>query len=110
MPLQLTTPKSTGDLDPDASQYAWVKIIRQRHNPIAGHFELVCHYGNDDGSGNWTSGILPSELHVLKGSIYVSLVSAEGDGTMTTYKKGAKLLYEALVSEGLYDGTYVDTN
>ena len=62
MPILLTTPKMTGDLDPDAQngQYAELKIIQQMINTKAAVIELVLEYGNTV-DGSWVSGISKPE-------------------------------------------------
>jgi len=114
MPLLLTSPKSTGDLDPNTTEYAWVKIIHFSHNPMYGNFKIVCHYGNDDGYGNWVSGILPSSTYIIinkdGNTDYTDIVTTIGQDGVPTYKKGAQHLYQWLVDKGHCDGSYVDTN
>ena len=102
MPLQLTTPKSTGDLDPNASSYGWVK-----------NFELVCIHGNDDQAGNWTSGILPTETFTIQDENgiphYTNMFGVNGVTGTPVLATTSEMFYQWLIDNGKYAGTYVNT-
>ena len=107
MPLLLETPKQTGDLDPNTSQYDYVKIIITRHNALLGIIEMTCQYGNDDGYGTWTAGIVSPEVHTISNDDYFVLLFQMPEDGETAYQAVSRVLYEYLVDQGIYDGEYV---
>lgn len=120
MPIQLTTPKDTGDLDPNAAQYAQVKIVHQGIDVSAKIITLRVELGNTV-NGAWQPGILPPSNYVIKnrpavmvGGVetapaspaYDSLVTQlPGNTTESIYAQSADILYQWLLDNGHYVGT-----
>jgi len=120
MPLILSTPKNTGDLDPNTSEYGEVKIVRFVHDAVRYRIELRCQYGNTV-SGSWVPGILPFESHVIRNipetidennqpvpadPQYYTMVTQMPNEGETIYVAAGRELYEWLIGEGVYSGTY----
>jgi hypothetical protein len=108
MPLLLTNPKDTGDLDPNYETYDYVKIIMTKHRPTSHTISLTCQYGNDDGYGTWNAGILQPETHTISGSDYLACVTQEPEEGETAYVAISRILYTWLTTNEYYDGTYVE--
>lgn len=111
MSLLLTAAKQTGDLDSNHSSYTHVKIIITKHDSVNKTIDLVCQYGVDDGYGNWSAGVLSVDRHTImnidggtqhyNNVLGTSTVGSEQIGVAT-----ARTLYEWLINEGKYAGTY----
>lgn len=122
MPIQLTTPKVTGDLDPQAygGQYTQAKIVQQVLNLREQTITLEIEYGNTV-AGEWRPGILPRAIYQIRdvpGTIdsdgnpvaaqphYTNLVTALPANTTTPiYGHAALALYQWLLDRGLFTGT-----
>lgn len=109
MPLQLTTPKQTGDLDPDAygGQYAEMRIVRMTHYPLSHVIHLICKYGNTVDEV-WEPGVLSEQKFTISGTDYATLVASTSEAADEIYyDQVSELLYNWLVTNGHFDGTYI---
>lgn len=111
MALLLTTPRQTGDLDPNSSSYTHVKITVTRHDPINKTIALICQHGVDDGYGNWTKGVLPVGKYVIANveggtQHYNNVLGTMTNGSESIGVATARTLYEWLINESIYIGTY----
>jgi hypothetical protein len=106
MALLLTTPKSTGDLDPNAVSYEHVKVVVTTHNSYSHSITLQCQYGNEDGY-DWNAGIVPCEFHIIEGDDYYAILTEMPDEGETSYQAVSRALYEWLIDNEIYSGTYI---
>jgi len=123
MPITLTTPKDTGDLDSNApsSQYAELKIIRQDIDIKNKCISLTYEYGNTI-SGDWVPGIeRPITIEITNipetyddngngnndaDNQYNTLVTKlPANTTESIYDHAAKELYQYLIDKGYVVGT-----
>lgn len=104
MPWELTTPISTGGVDPSVAEYTECKLIRMLHD--AQRLMIFCEfeYGNTNG-GVWEPGLNPTNLdtsYPIEGTEYTTLVTTampqQGETTYEAVKRG---LYEHLASVGV---------
>lgn len=108
MPLQLNTPVNTNGLDPNASEYTQVKITDFRHSSVRRFMVLICEYGNTDGYGEWQSGVVNKIRYRVTGVHYDNLVNETSDGSGEVYyDKVSQSLYQWLVDNAYYSGSYV---
>jgi len=125
MPLQLTTPKNTGDLDPNApnNQYAQVKILTMTVHLSLSQIVLEVEYGNTVGN-TWRKGVLPSTRYTIRNLPGVNdrdgnliepahpyfnqlVVQTVSSPDAVIYDDVAKHLYQWLIDCGHYAGTVV---
>lgn len=93
MPLQLTTPKSTGDLDSQATSYTQVRILGVEWD--ANRILIKCQYGNTV-DGVWIGGIERKFPHKIAGDEYAAFLTANA----ATYQAAKTSLYNQLVAAG----------
>jgi len=124
MPITLTTPKATGDLDPNAAgnQYTQVKITKQTIDLTRKLLTVTVSYGNTV-NGHWVPGILPAmsfaaidqpangdqpavtDFTDLVGTAPAAPV--EGTPTPSLYDQVSKRLYQWLLAKQFFPGTIV---
>jgi len=108
MPLTLTTPVSSGDLDPNASSYGKIKVIDFQARTVGPRKSLrfYVQLGNEDGEGNWIPGISRPKEFSLDSDAFAALAASHtANSGELTYDAVARGLYEWLISEGHYAGT-----
>lgn len=123
MPLQLTNPISTGDLDENAATYTQVRIIRFSVDSVNRMFELVAQEGNTV-DGAWVAGISRSKRFILidvkdengdpvagqqhyTDMIGKTMAQAAMTDAGSIYDGVAYHLYEWMINHSGYVGTYV---
>ena len=107
MPVSLTTPKNTGDLDPSSAVYAEAKIVFQSIDVEVKAINVKVQYGNTV-SGVWEKGILKDEWFVIKGADYDTVVASSSSAAGEIYyEKVAAVLYQWLIDNGHFVGTIV---
>ena len=129
MPIQLTTPKSVGDLDPGApsGQYNQAKIVAQTLKTEEKQIMITVQVGNTV-DGSWRKGVMPQQTYTIMNGAdhedpehpgdpnyiipgvpdYDNLVSElPANTTDPIYDHAAKALYQYLIDQGLYVGTIV---
>jgi len=125
MPLQLTTPKSTGDLDLSAlnNAYGEIKIIKQDIDVTNKVISLSIEYGNTV-NDIWIQGILPPQEFKIRNmpaqydlleppneivpaiAHYDILISQlPTDANISIYNNVAVALYQWLIDNGYFSGT-----
>ena len=122
MSLVLDTPIQTGDLDPNASTYGEVKIIRFSHDAVNRLCELVTQEGNTV-DGVWVAGVSRAQRFVIydkkdkngdpvPGEQHYTDITSKTmtDAGMTDtdpiYGGVAYNLYDWLIQNTAYVGTY----
>ena len=97
MPLLLTTPLSTGSLDPNCSSYDYVKIMKFEHNAIAHYICLQVQWGTVV-EGKWVAGIKPPVFFEIRGADYYAAMTEMPLEGETAYQATSRLLYQQLVN------------
>jgi len=123
MPLQLTTPINTGDLDPNAATYTQVRIVKFCVDSVNEMFELITQEGNTV-NNVWVAGVPRSRRFIIMDmkdengdpiagqQYYTDMVNKTmADASMTAtdpiYDGVAYHLYDWLINHSGYVGTYV---
>lgn len=123
MPLQLTTPINTGDLDPNAATYAQVRIVKFSVDSVNKRFELITQEGNTVDNA-WVAGVSRSRRFIIMDmkdengdpipgeQYYTDMVTRTMSGASMTatdyiYDGVAYHLYDWLINHSGYVGTYV---
>jgi len=128
MPILLTTPKNTGDLDSNApdGEYKELKIISFSLNPNQKKLYCVLEYGNTI-NDEWVKGVLSDfsisigntperEEYDSENELVVIPATTEYDDLMamlpfnttdSLYTQVAKALYQYLLDKELFAGTII---
>lgn len=122
MPLDLTTPFQTGDLDPNGP-YSQVKIVKMTHDSVAETIEIQVEYGNT-ALGEWEPGVKEQEMYLVENSpaeyddqgnetvpagtdydLLVAKLCGVGNDNTPIYTRVKQELYQWLIDEGYFAGT-----
>ena len=109
MPILLTTPLSTGDID---GSYNEVKIVEMRWYGERQTIRVTVEYGNTV-DGVWVSGKpfqgpikQNPQYHTVTGADYLTMVTtAASSAEALVYADVKDILYAYLMNQGLYPGT-----
>lgn len=105
MPLTLTTPVSTGDLDPAAASYAKIKVTEFSADLWRGLMVFHVSYGNvvDD---VWVGSHFGRREFKISGQEFLDLITTHATlDDELTYDAVARGLYQWLIDNGHYAGT-----
>lgn len=106
MPLQLTTPIDTGDID-NGKTYTQVKITSYRVDILAHALYLYYEFGNTT-DGEWEKGMaLSTKEVVIRDQEFLALVATPVVVGGTIYSTVSEALYDYLIDNGIVVGEEV---
>ena len=106
MPIQLTTPIQTGDLDINGP-YQQVKIIEVLTYVTQQVIVVTCQYGNTI-TNNWVPGVLTGAAATQQYQVlFADVIAEEPEEGETAYEATSRILYEWLLDNNKFIGTFV---